>query len=284
MYKLLLFGASGQLGDQVRRRWRAFDITAPLRTEVDVHDRGAVAGAIDAVKPDVVLNCTAFNDVAGAERDPETSLRTNAIAVEAMAQEAGRCGSTFVTVSTDYVFDGTLGRPYTEDDAPVPVSAYGISKLCGELLVSRLQSDAYVVRTCGVYGTRVSSSKGYTFIDRILAQARAGEPLSVVNDQIVSPTFAGDLAQALLRLVELRPGPGLYHAVNEGAVSWYDFAREALRQAKLDVPITAIATASLDAGVRRPAYSALENTKLHALGVRLPQWREGIAAYLTERL
>jgi dTDP-4-dehydrorhamnose reductase len=281
--RLLLFGGSGQLGDQVRRHWHGFDISAPPRADVDVHDREAVARAIETGRPDIVLNCTAFNDVAGAERDPEAALRTNALAVDAMAREAARGGATFVTVSTDYVFDGTLGRPYAESDAPNPIGAYGISKLCGELLVSRLKSNAYIVRTCGVYGTRVSSSKGYTFIDRILGKARAGEALAVVDDQVVSPTFAGDLAQALLRLIDARAEPGIYHAVNEGAVTWYEFARESLRQAGLNVEVTPIATQKLDSGANRPAYSVLDNAKLRALGIRLPQWREGIAAYLRDK-
>ncbi|HET9393780.1 MAG TPA: dTDP-4-dehydrorhamnose reductase [Candidatus Rubrimentiphilum sp.] len=283
MRKLLLFGGSGQLGDQVRRRWTGFEISAPPRTQVDVHDRDAVARAIESGSPDVVMNCTAYNDVEGAERHPEAALSTNAFAVDAMAREAAQHGATFVTVSTDYVFDGTLGRPYAESDAPNPINAYGISKLRGELLVSSLKSNAYVVRTCGVYGTRVSSSKGYTFIDRILKKARAGEALAVVSDQIVSPTFAGDLAEALLRLIDARPEPGVYHAVNEGAVSWYDFARESLRQANVDVRVTPVTTESQGAGVRRPAYSALDNAKLRALGIRLPQWQDAIAAYLREK-
>ena len=229
--KVLVFGGSGQLGDQVLRRWSDLEISAPSRKDVDVGDPAQVSGAIDSAGAGVVVNCSAFNDLAGAEERPEDAFRINALAVAAMARECARRNIRFVTVSTDYVFDGSLSRPYTEADAPGPLSAYGTSKLRGEEMVARLGSLAYVVRTCGVYGTRVSSSKGYSFIDRILRLARDGEPIRVVNDQVVSPTYAGDLAMALRSLVEADPAPGVYHAVNEGAVSWYEFAREALRQA-----------------------------------------------------
>lgn len=281
--RVLLFGGSGQLGDRIRRRWKDCEIIAPSREAVDIHDTQSVAKAMAAAKPDLVLNCAAFNDLAAAEENPELALRTNALAVAQMAREAGRHDIFFLTVSTDYVFDGSAGRPYTEKDAPHPISAYGISKLCGELLIERLGSRAYIVRTCGVYGTRVSSSKGYTFIDRIVELAKKGQPLRVVTDQVVSPTYAGDLAIALRALVDAHPAPGVYHAVNQGAVSWYEFAREALRQAGLNASVEPIATQDFPSIVRRPPFSALENAKLHALGIELPDWRTGITAYLREK-
>ena len=265
------------------RRWADLDISAPPSKDVDAGDPAQVSGAIEFAGADVVVNCSAFNDLSGAEERPEDALRINALAVAQMARECARRNIRFVTVSTDYVFDGRLSRPYTEADAPGPLSAYGTSKLRGEEMVARLESHAYVVRTCGVYGTRVSSSKGYSFIDRILRLARDGEPIRVVNDQVVSPTYAGDLAVALRSLVEENPAPGVYHAVNEGAVSWYEFACETLRQAGIDAAVTPISSGEFGSTVRRPAYSALENAKLHALGMSLPDWRSGIAAYLRDR-
>ena len=146
--------------------------------------------------------------------------------------------------------------------------------------MERLQSHAYVVRTCGLYGERASTTKGYTFVDRVIAQALAKEPIRIVSDVIASPTFAGDLAGALLRLVETR-SYGLYHAVNPGPVSWYDFAREVLDQAGIDHTIEPISASDWKAAARRPAFSALANTKLAALGIEVPDWRRGIAAYLS---
>ena len=281
--KILVFGGSGQLGSQMCRLWSDLRLTAPARSEIDVEDRAAVERAVAAAGPDVVVNCTAYNDVARAESEPERTFAVNAFAVDALSRICAERDCTFITFSTDYVFDGTQRRPYVEGDAPNPATCYGISKLAGELLTLRRASPAFVIRTCGVYGTRVSSSKGYTFIDRIIAQAKAGEPLRVVDDQIVSPTYAGDLAAAVREMLEASPQPGVYHAVNEGAVSWYEFACETLRQAGIAAAVTPISSGQFGSSVRRPMYSALENAKLHAIGLSLPDWRAGIAAYLRDR-
>jgi dTDP-4-dehydrorhamnose reductase len=277
--RALLLGGYGQLGTEIRRRWSDWHVVAPPHAEVDVEDSSAVAAALERVHPDLLINCAAFHNVDRCEEVPERALAVNAGAVDQMARMARDKGAAFLTVSTDYVFDGRTYRPYTEDDAPHPISAYGVSKLAGELLVERLRMRAFVVRTCGVYGERASSSKGHTFVDRVLTQARAKQPLRIVNDVIASPTFAGHLAEALQRLAETQ-AYGLYHAVNPGPVSWYQFAREVLAAAGVDWSIEPIASGEWKAPARRPDYSALENAKLRALGIELPDWREGIAAYL----
>ncbi|HKU68462.1 MAG TPA: dTDP-4-dehydrorhamnose reductase [Candidatus Baltobacteraceae bacterium] len=282
-HRVLIFGGSGQLGGEIRRGWEGVEFVAPAHTDVDITNTEAVAGAIEQHAPDVVLNCAAFHNVERCESEPHSALLANAVAVNAMAEACAARGSIFVTVSTDYVFDGELGRPYTENDTPHPISAYGVSKYAGELLVQRLQSRAYVVRTCGVYATRASTSKGHTFIDRIITQARSGEPVRIVRDQTVSPTYAPHLAQGILQLLQSNAPYGLYHVVNEGPVTWYDFASEALRVAGIDYPIEAVSYKDWPSRVRRPAFSALENAKLHALGISLPSWQDAVAAYIRDR-
>jgi dTDP-4-dehydrorhamnose reductase len=200
-----------------------------------------------------------------------------------MAEQCAQRGIPFVTFSTDYVFDGTLRRPYTETDAPNPLNVYAASKYAGEQLVARLQSKAYVIRTCGVYGTQTSTTKGYTFIDRIISQARAGEPLRIVRDQTVSPTYSAHLAEGVSKLVEANAPYGLYHVVNEGAVTWYDYACEALQVAGMDVRVEAVSHKEWPSRVRRPEFSALENAKLHALEIEMPDWRTGVSAYLRDK-
>ena len=281
--RVLLFGGFGQLGSEIRRLWGAALVSAPERAQVDITDPQSVARAIEATGPDVLVNCAAFHNVERCEAEPENAFAANTIAVNAMAERCASAGVRFVTFSTDYVFDGTLGRPYTEADVPNPLSVYAASKYAGELLVQRLRSDALVVRTCGVYGTRVSPTKGYTFIDRIVAQARAGETVRVVRDQTVSPTYAGDLARAVWQMLEACAPPGVYHAVNEGPVTWYDYAREALRCAGVEDAIEPISYKDWNSRVRRPEYSALENGKLHELGISLPDWRAGIASYFRDK-
>ena len=185
----------------------------------------------------------------------------------------------FVTMSTDYVFDGKKGSPYLESDPPNPLSFYGASKLAGERLVEAAGGRAFVVRTCGVYGPSRSASRRRAFVDRILAAGESGEPVRVVADVVASPTFAGDLAAALRKLIGSE-AYGLYHAAAAGPVSWYEFAREAMRQARVELAIEPIVAEQWKARAIRPRYSALDSAKLGELGIGMPSWRDGIAAYL----
>jgi dTDP-4-dehydrorhamnose reductase len=279
--KVLLVGGSGQLGSEIHARWTSDDIVAPPHKELDIEDAGALERAIDAERPDVVVNCAAFHNVDVCEQQAERAFAVNALAVDRGAALCAERGIALLNISSDYVFDGHASAAYNEDDCPRPISAYGASKLAGEGLVLRRAMKAFVVRTCGVYGVHASKSKG-TFIDRIIAQARSGETPRVVSDVVASPTYAGHLAIALRSLIE-RGAPGLYHACNVGAASWYDFARAALDLAGIEQPIEPISAAQWKAPARRPAFSALANIKLDALGIVMPSWREGIAAYLRDK-
>lgn len=228
-----------------------------------------------------MLNAAAFADVDRCEIEPDRAMEMNAHAVGRAATVAARNDAVFLTLSTDYVFDGCKGSPYTEDDAADPLSAYGRSKLEGERLVAASAARAFVVRTCGVYGPSKSAHGRRPFLDRVL-MGGDGQPMQVVNDVVVSPTFAGDLADVLRRLIETGPC-GLYHAANDGAVSWYDFAVEAARQGGSPAKIEPISGAQWKAPALRPRYSALESRRLRNLGIALPSWRDGIASYLRVR-
>ena len=279
--KVLLIGGSGQLGFEIRTRWTSDEIIGPAHSELDLEDSSGLARAIDEARPEILVNCAAFHHVDLCESEPERAYAVNALAVDRAAKLCADRDIAFMTISTDYVFDGRSVTPYAEDDCPRPISAYGASKLAGEQLVLRREMKAFVVRTCGVYGIYASKSKG-TFIDRIISQARSGERPRVVNDVIASPTYAGHLAVALRALLE-KDGYGLYHACNVGAVSWYDFAATALELAGIACSIEPISAAQWTGPARRPAFSALANAKLDALGIAMPSWREGIAAYLRDR-
>jgi dTDP-4-dehydrorhamnose reductase len=172
------------------------------------------------------------------------------------------------------VFDGTASRPYVEDDAPRPLGVYGASKLAGEFLAAPVPS--LIVRTSGVLGAHGSRGKGGSFVERILARARSGQPLRVVSDQTFAPTFASDLAVALVALVDA-DASGLYHVTNEGACSWHELAQASLELAGLSVPVEAITTASLGLAARRPAFSVLDCGRYRALGLAaLPPWRDAL--------
>ncbi len=281
MKRVLLLGGSGQLGTAIRQRWKECEIAAPSHQTLKLEDREEVRAAIEGLRPDVVVNAAAFHDVDRCEAEPRPAFEVNALAVRNAARLARDAGSVFVTVSTDYVFDGETTTPYAEDDAPHPLSVYGASKLAGEYLVESLGMDALIVRTCGLYGE--ASAKGRkSFIERLLAYAGGTQPFRVVADVTASPTFAGHLADAIWRLLE-KQRFGLHHAVDAGAVTWYDFAREAVAQAGAAVAVEPIAAQQWKAPAIRPRFSALANAKLAEAGIAMPSWRAGIGAYLASR-
>ncbi len=279
--KVLLLGGSGQLGREIAKRWSDDSIVAPSHRELDIGHWHQASSWIERTAASIVVNCAAFHNVDVCESEPEQAFRVNALAVDGWAKACEDAGISFMTISTDYVFDGESNRPYVEGDCTAPISAYGASKRAGESLVLRRAMNAYVVRTCGVYGIFSSQSKG-TFIDRVINQARAGETIRVVNDVIASPTYAGHLAEALRKLVDTQAF-GLYHACNAGAVSWFDFASKALELAGIQHPIEPISAARWKAAARRPAYSALANRQLEQLGIAMPAWDEGVLAYLQDK-
>jgi dTDP-4-dehydrorhamnose reductase len=279
--KVLLVGGSGQLGLAIRSRWTSDEIVAPSHEELDLDHKGPLEHAIDAAQPEILVNCAAFHNVDVCESQSERAFAINAFAVDRAAALCAARDIAFLTISSDYVFDGTASRPYTEEDCARPISAYGASKLAGEELVLRRAMKAFVVRTCGVYGVHASKSKG-TFIDRVITQARSGETPRVVRDVIASPTYAGHLAIALREIVA-SDSYGLFHACNVGPVTWYDFAGAALELAGISHVIEPISASDWNAPARRPAFSALANDKLGRLGITMPSWREGLAAYLRDK-
>ena len=216
--KALVTGAGGQLGRALVAKLGAS--AHPLtHGDLDVTDAAAVSAVVHSVRPDVVINATAYNKVDAAESELERAFSVNATAVLSLALAAQRVGALLVHVSTDYVFDGTGSRPYVEDDAPRPVNAYGRSKRAGEMMVEAVGAPALLVRTSGVFGPGGSRAKGGSFVDRILERARTGAALRVVDDQRFAPTYAPDLAAALVALLAANT-TGVVHVANEGACSW----------------------------------------------------------------
>jgi dTDP-4-dehydrorhamnose reductase len=275
--KALVLGAAGQLGRELVPRLGDELAWAGGRAELDVTDERAVTALVARVRPDVVFNATAYNRVDAAESEPERAFAVNALAPRALALAARAAGALLVHVSTDYVFDGALTRPYLEDDLAHPLSVYGASKLAGERHVLASGAKALVVRTSGVLGRRGSAQKGGSFVDRILAQARAGKPLRVVADQVFAPTSAGELARALVELVRLG-ARGLCHVTNQGSCSWHELAKAALAAAGLERPVEPIAAAELGLPARRPAYSVLDTSRGRALGLPpLRPWKDALA-------
>ncbi len=246
------------------------------RAELDVAREEEVQALVGRIRPDVVFNAAAYNQVDRAEAEPGLALEVNALGPLVLARAAREAGAVLVHFSSDYVFDGASTRPYREEDSARPLGAYGVSKLAGEHLVSAARGEHLVLRTSGVFGRGGSGQKGGSFVDRILAQARAGRPLRVVTDQVFSPTYAPDLARGVLELV--RAGArGLVHLANSGSCSWHELAVESLAQAGLKATVEPIAAASLELPAARPAFSVLDVSRARSLGVApLRSWKEAL--------
>jgi dTDP-4-dehydrorhamnose reductase len=273
-------GAAGQLGRALVGRLGPRVAWAGGRADLDVSDRAAVARVLEAARPDVVVNAAAYNDVDGAEGDAASAMAVNAIGPAHLAAECRARGALLVHVSTDYVFDGARREPYREDDCPRPLSVYGVSKLAGCQMVAAAGGEHIIVRTSALFGAGGSRVKGGSFVDRVVARARAGQRLRVVADQIFSPTYAVDLAAALVTLVE-GGGRGLLHVTNSGSCSWHELAVAALELAGVDAPVEAIRAEERGAAARRPAYSVLSNERAQALGLDpLRPWREALAEFV----
>jgi dTDP-4-dehydrorhamnose reductase len=289
--RLLLIGSRGQLGSDLVPALRGrVDLHCVDHDRLDIGDRASVAAALEAARPDLVLNTAAFNRVDDCEQHFERALSVNAVGPLLLAQACRAAGAVLLHISTDYVFDGAVPRPRREDECPLPRSAYGISKRAGELAVLAECADAYVVRTSGLYGLAGSSGKGGNFVETMLRLAGEGRQLSVVDDQVLGPTSTADLAGKLVKLIERialterRPAPGVYHVTNAGACSWFEFARAIFELADLEVDLRPQSTAQLGAPAQRPAYSVLANDRLAAEGIApLRHWREALADYLAAR-
>jgi dTDP-4-dehydrorhamnose reductase len=278
--RVVVTGARGQLGAAIVHEFRsAHEVTAFGREELDVTDDAAVAEAIDALNPDAIVNAAAYNDVDGAEDHPVEALNSNAFAVRALAQAARRGGGALVHYSSDFVFDGTASRPYTEDDRPNPRSVYAASKLLGEWFAADA-SRHYVLRVESLFGRAPGGPKPKGSIGAMLNSFVAGGEVRAFEDRTVSPTYIPDAARATRQLLEQRAHPGLYHCVNTGECTWLEFARELARQLGVEARVVPVRMADLTLRAQRPQYCAMSNEKLRSAGISMPAWQDALARYL----
>jgi dTDP-4-dehydrorhamnose reductase len=281
----VLIGAAGQLGYDLARTFDLPGALIPLvRADLDLLDRSALERVLGELRPTLVVNTAAYNLVDRAEDEPGPAFALNAEAVGALADVCQSLGATLAHFSTDYVFDGRRTTPYGEDDAPAPLNAYGRSKLEGERQALARCQTAFVFRVCGLFGIARSAGKGATnFVETMLRLARDGQPIRVVSDQVLTPSYTRDLAPKVWRVLA-RGAPGVYHLTNAGQTSWFEFAREIFRLSRLAPALTAVTAAAYGARARRPAYSVLAHGRLAAAGEDdLRPWPDALAAYLHER-
>jgi dTDP-4-dehydrorhamnose reductase len=275
--KILVTGAGGMLGrEAVSAAAAAGHEALGLRhAELDVTDPEAVRARVDSERPDAVINCAAYTNVDGAEEERGTALELNGRAPGVLAAAAAEAGAAVLHLSSDYVFDGARGKPYVESDRPAPLSAYGESKLAGEAPVAEANARHYIVRSAWLFGVG-----GRNFVDTMLRLGGERDEVRVVDDQVGSPTFCPDLAQALTALLETGEH-GIHHVAGAGACSWAELAAETFAHAGVDCRVVPVTTAEMDRPAARPAFSALASERADT--PRLRSWQEGLAAYLGAR-
>lgn len=281
--KILLLGGSGQLGREFLKRASDlhFQVSAPVRKEVSVLDREQLLFLCEKIRPEVIVHSAAYTNVDRAEEEPELAVAVNAGGARHVAEGALKVGARVLYISTDYVFDGMKGRPYQESDPANPLSVYGRSKFEGEQYLHEALGDRLViVRTSSLH-----SMYGTNFVNTMLSLFQKKTPLRVVHDQIMSPTWAGWLAEVMLDICRMEAS-GTYHASCSGETTWYEFActiRELAGLTVAEIPIEPISAAEYGAKAPRPAYSTLDCGRLRQLlGRELLDWHAGLQGHLQD--
>ncbi len=289
MKKILLTGKTGQLAGEIIKDAKkfGFKVFAFDKQNLDIQDKNEVEKKIRKIKPNILINTAAYHVLSSCEENPPSAMNVNFLAVANLAMLCKKYKIKFITYSTDYVFDGKKDSPYKENDTPNPLQIYGISKLAGEYAAINIYpKNSFIIRTCGLYGGKTGSpEKGGNFVLNIRKQALRKDSIEISSEQIVSPTYAGDLSKATLKLISKKIAkPGIYHLVNKGFCSWHEFAEEIFNLSGINTKIKPIDRKGSFENIKKPKFSALENTRAKLIGIGLPHWKEGLKAYFKEIL
>ena len=274
---ILITGCNGQLGNEIQLLQAQYAQHTWLNTDVnelDITDKAAIERFVEENEIGGIVNCAAYTAVDKAESDPQLARKLNADAPAYLAEAVAKRGGWMVQGSTDYVFNGTKHTPYVETDEPCPNSVYGQTKLEGEQAVSKLCPNAMIIRTAWLY-----SEFGNNFVKTMIRLGREREQLGVIFDQVGTPTYAHDLATAIMTAIDKGIKPGVYHFSNEGVTSWYDFTKSIHRLSGINTcQVSPLHTAEYPTPACRPAYSVLDKTKIKdAYGIEIPHWEESLA-------
>lgn len=288
MTKILVIGANGQLGSEINKisgQFFGLEFCFTDVAELDITNPEKVAEFLSGFKPDFLINCAAYTNVDKAETDVATATLLNATAVGILAEQSAKAGCKIIHVSTDYVFDGNGPRPYREDDQVDPQSAYGRTKLEGELLCRKFNPESLIIRTSWLY-----SAFGNNFVKTMVRLGTERSELGVIADQIGTPTNAADLASAILSIISsVKSGEkafvaGIYHYSNEGVASWYDFTKAIFDIAEINCLVKPIATEDYPSSVQRPPYSVMNKSKIKLIfGLKIPHWRDSLTEYFQKK-
>jgi len=284
--KILLLGSSGQLGSDIIRmnhaRHSPLTITALNRKNLDVTDKTKVRDTLLQHSFDVLINCTSYHNTDQVEANPIIAFDVNAYAIKHLAEICKEKHARFIQISTDYVFSHHH-QPLSESDLPSPLNIYGASKLMGEALAQAVYDDVIIFRVASLFGLRGASGKGGNFVETIIKNAKAKGQLRVISDQIMSPTSTADIAAIILKSIQLNLPAGIYHAVNSGYASWYEYAKTIIDYCQIKATVDPIPAKDYPAVAMRPTYSALNNSKLSGYIGAIPHWQNALKRYLIEK-
>ncbi len=286
--KILLLGANGQLGSdmiqQNQKTRQPAEIIAWQRSDLDITNQEELLRKIKTQSFDVLLNCTSYHNTDVVEKNAELAFLINAFCVKEMALVCKEKNARFVHISTDYVFSHSENnRPLTESDKPSPLNIYGASKLMGESLAQRVHADTIIFRVASLFGLRGASGKGGNFVETMIRMGREKGQLRLISDQIMSPTSTKSVATIILTALQANISHGIYHAVNSGKASWYEFAKKIIEKANVAATVEPMAAKDYPSVALRPAFSALDNTKLSQCVGTIPTWEEALDVYLREK-
>lgn len=275
--RLLVIGARGMLGTDMLQDWKSDEVFPADSTQADIRNLEQVRTLVSKIRPDWIVLTAAYTDVDGSERHPDLAFAVNGTGTENVARAASEFGACLFYISTDYVFDGTSKRPYEPADPVCPLNVYGASKAAGEKAVENCASAWCIGRTSWLFG-----ACGQSFPEKILKASETRSELSVVSDQVGSPTFTRDLAATMLQLIHAE-ARGIVHITNSGTCSWFEFAQEVLRQAgRKSIRVLPVTTAEYPRPARRPAYSVLSRKGLNQYGITMRNWKEALPDYLKD--
>jgi dTDP-4-dehydrorhamnose reductase len=280
--KITVIGSTGQLGtDLMNVLGSEHEVIGLTHSDIEVSDASSFK-VLKEHQPDVIVNTAAFHKTDQCEEEPLKTFSVNALGARNIAMITQEMGAIAVFISTDYVFYGSKNEPYTENDVPVPINTYGISKLAAEHF-TRQNPKHYIIRIASVFGKAGASGKGGNFVETMITKAKKNEPITVIDDMWTSPTYTKDAASIIKEIAEKQLPYGVYHATNKGYCSWYQFAEQIFQFTGLTPTLKPIKTEQLTMKAKRPRFSALKSIKLPKYNIEVPTWQEALREYLTEK-
>lgn len=286
--KILLLGSNGQLGSDIQRlyntKYSNYELIALNRNHINVCNLQNIKPYLNSFQFDILINCISYNQTEECEKNQDQAYSINAFAVKEMAEVCKIKAARLIHFSTDYVFGHhQLNEPLKESLSPSPINVYGTSKLMGENLALSTYNEVLILRTASLFGIAISNSKKDNFVEKIYSAVKKNKCLSVINDIYMSPTSSMDLAQMTYKLIQANAPPGIYHAVNSGQATWFEFAKSIVKQSKISAKLEPISIKEYNSIMQRPLYSVLDNSKIKTIIGNIPNWENALKRYLIEK-